>query len=270
MPTHGSAVTGTGGAAAASLTQIGSNITLPAGGPWNIWGLWAMCAQDTAVTSEAVGGSIIVDAVSGDITPDPSPGRWPCFGISSQSGANFGIHAVPLNIWPVDWTGSGKAVISLTYLNDAGNATAPVVAAGLLFGDKRPISLSHAFSDRVSATLSTAAETTIGTITLAEKATRITGIMCTLMKDGAVTADEVMMGTVRIDSDDNKLSPGVYPFSHAFSAADGTPAGGTGTPMAMIIPLDIPVEGGSRIDCFGTLINAVTAGVEAQVFLMYE
>lgn len=270
MATHAQAVTGTGGTAAASITQIGATLILPADGPWNIWGLWAMAVQDTGVLGEAVGGSIIVDSVAGDIVPDPAPGRWPCFGISSQSAASFGIHATPLNIWPVNWTASGKAQISLSYLNDAGNAVAPIVAAGILFGDKRPDVVPHPFADRVSASLTAAAEATIGTITLAEKATRITGIMCTFIKDGAITADEGMMGTVRLASDDMKMPPAVFPFNQAFSAADGTPAGGTGTAQAQIIPLDIPVTGGSRVNCFGTLVNAVTAGVQAQVFLFYQ
>ncbi len=270
MATHAQARTGTAATAANSVTQIGADIILPAGGPWLIHGLWAMAGQAVAVTAEAVGGAIVVNSVSGDITPDPAPGRWPCFGVNARMSANFGIHAIPLMIWPVDWTASGKAQLSLSFLNDGGNATAPTVATGIIYGTSRPARVAHPFSDRVSATLTAGTEATIGTITLAEKATKITGIMATMMKDGAVSADEIMMGTIRLASDDIKMPPAVFPFSHAFSAADGTPVGGTGTPMAQIIPVDMPVEGGARIDCFGTLINSVTAGVEAQVFIMYE
>ena len=98
MATHGLLVTGTGGTAAESVTQIGANITMPAGGPWTIHGLWGLVVQDTAVADEAVSGGLRLEALSGDLTPDPAPGRYPCLGIPSQSSANFGAHSTPLNI----------------------------------------------------------------------------------------------------------------------------------------------------------------------------
>jgi len=63
MSTQALLVTGTGGLAAESITQIGANITMPAGGPWTIFALWGMAAQDTAVASEAVSGGLLVDAL---------------------------------------------------------------------------------------------------------------------------------------------------------------------------------------------------------------
>ena len=270
MATHGLLVTGTGGTVAESVTQIGQDITLPAGGPWKIFGIWGMAAQDTAVQSEAISGGIRLDALSGDLTPDPAPGRYPLIGMPSQSGANFGIHSAPLNIWEVDWEASGKAVISLSYINDQGNATAPIVAAGIIFGDAKAETRPLMFCDRVAANLTAATEAAIGTITISEKATKIVGIMAVASKDGAVTADEGMIATIRLDSADIKMPPSQFPTTHSFSAGDGTPAGGTGISQAQFIPLDIPVIGGSRINCFGTLINAVTAGLDVQVYLAYE
>jgi hypothetical protein len=270
MATHAWLRTGTGGTAAESITQIGTDIVMPAGGPWVIHGLWGLVANNTAVHSESVSGALLIDALSGDLTPDPAPGLYPLIGNPSASGANLPLVSSPLNIWDVKWEASGKAVISLSYVNDQGNATAPIVAAGIIFGDSIPEKRPLVFCGRVAANLTANTEATIGTITIAEKATRIVGIMATAVKDGAITADEGMIATVRLDSADIKMPPAQYPTAHAYSAADGTPAGASAIGQAQFIPLDIPVIGGSRINCFGTLVNAVTAGLDVQVFIAYE
>ncbi len=268
--TFGQLVTGTGGTAAGSITQIGSDISMPAGGDWLIHHLWGMVVQDTAVASEAVAGQMQIDSVGGDISPDPAPGKYPLIGKASSAGANFSIHSAPLNIYPVNWVASGKAEFALKFINDAGNATAPLVAMGIIFGDKRPEIKPLTFSDAVSATLTANTETTIGQIQLSERATRIVGIMATATKDGAITADEGMLATIRLDSADVKIQPAKYPCTNGFNAADGTPAGGTALAMPTFMPVDIEIPKGARIDCFGTLINAVTAGLDIQVFLAYE
>ncbi len=268
--TNAQLVTGAGGAAAGSITQIGGNITLPAGGPWMIHGLWSQAVMDTAVHSEGMNGNLIVNALSGDLNPDPAPGKYPSANMPSKTGANFSIQSQPLNIYPVNWLASGKAVISLSYENMSGNATAPIIAAGIIFGDGVPDKAPLVFSDSVNASLTAAAEASIGSITLAEKATRIVGMCAIAMKDGAVTADEGMLAHIRLDSADVKFSPSQYPCQYAFNAADGTPAGGSAIGKNEFIPLDIPVIGGSIINVFGTLVNAVTAGLHVSVFIAYE
>ena len=268
--THAKLVTGLGGTTAGSITQIGSNISMPAGGPWFIHHVWGLGAMDTAVQSEALAGHIILDSVGGDITPDPAPGKYPLICGASASGASFGIHSTPLNIYPVGWEAAGKAELKFSYFNDAGNATAPLMAMGIIFGDSRPDVKPIIFSDNVSATLTANTEATIGQIQVSERATKITGIMATCTKDGAVTADEGMLATIRLDSADIQIQPAQYPTLNAFSASDGTPAGGGMLGAPFFIPLDIDVVKGAKIDCFGTLVNAVTAGVDVQVFLAYE
>jgi len=268
--TFGQLVTGIGGTTASSKTKIGSSIVLPAGGPHLISSIWGMIAMDTAVTSEAVSGALHIDALSGDLTPDPAPGKYPLIGAPSQMSASFGLTPVPLNIFEVNWTAAGKAVIDLSFINDAGNATAPIVACGIIFGDAKPEKRPLTFGDSVSANLTTNTEATIGTITISEKATRIVGICATAIKDGAVSADEGMIATVRLASADIKLPPASYPCMNGYSACDGTPAGGSSVQAPNFIPVDIPIIGGSRIDCYGTLINAVTAGLDVQVFIAYE
>lgn len=268
--THGQKTTGAGGTAAGSRVKIGNSLTLPAGGPWLVHGVWIQAVQDTAVASEAINGNLIVNAKSGDINPDPAPGKYPANGMSSQVSANFGIHATPLNIFDVNWLAAGKAIIDLEYENLSGNASAPLIAAGILYGDAIPEKRPLVFCDSVGATLSTNVETSIGSITLAEKATKIVGIMATAMKDGAVVVDEAMLATIRLDSSDVKFTPGEFPCGQAYNAADGVPAGGTGLSQNQFIPLDIPVIGGSIIQCFGSLVNAVTNGLDISVYIAYE
>jgi len=79
-----------------------------------------------------------------------------------------------------------------------------------------------------------------------------------------------MIAHVRLGSADIKLPPAMFPTSHGYSAADGTLIDGGSISPANFIPVDIPVIGGARIDCFGTLINAVTAGLDVQVWIAYE
>ena len=263
-------VTGTGGTAAASKTQIGANIVLPAGGPHLIHKIWGMVAMDTAVTSESVAGQLHIDALSGDLTPDPAPGKYPLIGAPTQMSASYGLVSVPLNIFDVAWEAAGKSVIALSFINQSGNATAPIVAAGIIFGDVVPEKRPLVFGDVVSANLTTVAEASIGTITISEKASRIVGICATCTKDGAVTADEGIIATIRLASSDFKLPPAAYPCSNGFNACDGTPAGGSALSAPVFIPVDIPVPAGARIDCYGSLINAVTAGTDVQVFIAYE
>jgi hypothetical protein len=261
---------GTGGTTATSLTQIGSDITLPAGGPWKIHGVYCQAIQDTAVASEAVAGYLYVDSKSGDINPDPAPGHYPVNGVQAAQGANLPLRGTGLNIYPVNWEAAGKAVVSLSFYNLSGNATAPRILAGIIYSDAIPEKRPLTFVDSVQLNCTAAGATALGSITLAEKATRLVGICPVLYKDGALTADEGILAYAYIDSADVKLTPGQFPFNTALSAGDGTPAGGATTPPLDFITLDQPVVGGAIVNCTAYLDQAVTAGVDAYVFLAYE
>lgn len=270
MSTHAQAVTGTGATTAATKTQIGANITLPAGGPWTVFGLWGQVAKITAVASEGTGGQLIIDSLSGDITPDPAPGRYPLIGNPQISSANCSIAALPLNIWPVNWSAAGKSVISLSYLNQLAITAGSRVAAGIIFGDTIPEKRPLVFCDGVYSSFAAATEQLIGTITLAEKATKIVGIMADLNKGDALTVAEEIMATIRLSSDDIKLPPAVYPCNRCFDSGDGTVAGETAAPHSYFIPVDIPVEGGARINCYATTTASVTGNADIQVYVAYE
>ncbi len=268
--THALSVTGTGGTAARATTQIGEDITLPAGGPWIIHHIWGNVAKVTTVPNEGTGGELIVNAASGDLTPDPAPGIYPLIGSPVSEAANAAIASNALNLWPVNWNAAGKAVIQLSYRNQLAITTASAVSAGIIFGDKIPDKVPLKFVDSVQNSFASATEQTIGTITLSEKATRIVGILADLNKGDAPTIGQAIMATVRLGSNDVKLPPMTLPCNRAFNASDGTAAGASATGMSDFITLDIPVEGGSRIDIFATTTQSVTGNADISVFLAYE
>lgn len=270
MSTHALAVTGTGGTAALAQTQIGADITLPAGGPWVIHHIWGQVAKIATVPNEGTGGALVVRSLSGDIQPDPAPGSYPMIGCQVSESANANIAPVPLNLYPVNWTGAGKAVIRLDYLQQLAITTGSITAGGIIFGDSIPVANPLVFCDSVRSSFASATEQSIGTITLSERATRIVGILADLNKGDAPTAGEAIVATIRLDSADVMLPPAVYPCNRAFNASDGTAVGAAGTPRSDFIPVDIPVVGGARVNVFATTTASVTGNADIQVFLAYE
>lgn len=271
MATHAFARQGPGSAgAAASKLQIGADIVMPAGGPWTIFGLWGQVVKGAGAHSEGSGGQLIVDAVSGDLSPDPAPGKYPLIGTPASMGTHFHIGQVPLNIWEVRWEASGKAVIRLSYLCQLASTVACEVACGIIFGTEVPEKRPLVFCDSVYSAFASTAEQSIGTITLAEKATRIVGILADLNHGDAITAAEETMATIRLASDDIKMPPAQYPCNRAFDAGDGTISGEASTPRSDFIPVDIPVEGGARINVYATTSISVSGNAEVLVYLAYE
>ena len=270
MSTHAIARQGPASATAATKLQIGADIIMPADGPWTIFGIWGQVVKATAVAAEGTGGLLILDSLSGDIDPDPAPAKWPVVGNMAGASANFAGAQVPLNIWPVNWSASGKATLKLSFTNLLASATAPEVACGIIFGKEIPERKSMLFCDSVSAAFAAATEQSIGTITLAEKATRIVGILADLQKGDAHTVAEEVMATIRLDSADIKFPPAQFPCCRAYDSGDGTVAGAASVPQSQFIPVDIPIVGGARIDVFATSSIAVTANCEVTVSIAYE
>lgn len=270
MSTHAMTVQGNSATLIGVRTQIGGNITLPAGGPWVIYGIHGTIVHDNALAAEGIAGVLTIDSASGDIIPDPAPGQYPLIGPQGLFGATLPPAIVPLNIFPVNWTAPGKAVITLWHTLGLGITNAGAVQAGILFGTARPEVRPLMFCQAVRGTPGLAVETQSGNITLAEKATRIVGVMGLMAKNTAITAAESVMATFRLDSADAKLTPAVYPFNCAMSSLVGADTGAPSQPQSQFIPVDIPVHGGSVISCFVTLQRAVTANVETQIFIAYE
>lgn len=270
MATHAYARQGPGGTAALADTQIGADIIMPAGGPWLIHHVWGQVVRATNVPDEGATGVLHVQTLSGDLTPDPAPGKYPIMGACVAESSASAIAAVPLNLWPVAWEAAGKSSLKLSFINQLAITTASEVACGILFGDSRPEVLPLTFCDYVQASFASAAEQSVGSITLAEKATRIVGIFADLNKGDAATAAEEIMAIVRLDSNDIKLPPAQYPCARAFNSSDGTAVGQSAVPQAQFIPVDIPVIGGAIINVFATTSISVTANADIIVYLAYE
>lgn len=265
---HGMVVAGAGGAAAGE-TQIGA-ITLPADGPWIIHHVWCQVVSATATPAESVGGCFRFDPASGDLSPDPSPSRFPVFEASAALGATVDRSSCPLNLFPVNWQAAGKAVINCIFDTGIAVTVAPQVAMGVIFSHSIPEQRPLLFSDRVRAAVAAAADTAVGTITLAEKATRIVGVCGILSQDGVLVAGEELIGFFRLTSDDVKLAPMQLPFNNVFGAGLGATIGGGSQGPINYIPVDIPVEGGARINAFVDLNTAVTNAADVEIFLAYE
>lgn len=266
--THSAIVTGTGGTTAADAA-IGS-ITLPAGGPWQVFGAFCQVVSATATAAESIGGYFFFNPASGDLTPDPSPSHFPVFETGSSLGTTIDRGCCPLNIFPVAWEAAGKAVINCVYHNSIAPTVAPQVVMGLMFGKSVPDILPLTFCDSVQAAVTSAADTSVGTVTLAEKATKIVGVCGILNQDGVLVAGEELIGFFRLASDDIKLPPMQLPFNNVFGAGLGaTIFGGSQGPINFI-PVDIPVIGGARVNCFVDLNTAVTNAADVEVYLAYN
>ena len=266
---HSMILNAAGGTVAASITNLG-NLTLPAGGPWIIHGIHGLAVNATSTAAEAISAHLRMTSVSGDVTPNPAPSRWPLSSAGSFLGAATGKPFMPTTIWPTRLEAAGKAVITFDYVMDTLSTVAPRVLAGVIFSRTVPEMRPAPFSDRVGLGMTAAGATLLGTITLAEKATRITAVGCELVQSGISTAAEELLGWFVLSSDDVDFAPSQWPCSGGFSAGLATNHGlGDGT-YPLMIPVDIPVLGGARIDCTINLVTAVTVAARAAVTIMYE
>jgi hypothetical protein len=262
-------LTGTGGTTALTDTKLGT-ITLPAGGPWKIFGLWGYAVTNAAGAAEATFGHIRVESESGDVTPNPAPSRFPLAGVPSYLGAATGKPLVPVTIWDVDWDAEGKAIISLHYINECAKTAGDVATLGLIFGKSIPEWRPARFCDRVTAAFLTAGSNAVGTITLAEKATRIVGIGAQVVQNMVSTATQEILPFFTMTSDDVDFAPSQWPCSFASCVGLATNHGLNNAIPPVILTVDIPIIGGARIDCAINLLAATTTNVQGQVFILYE
>jgi len=266
---HGSCVAAVVGGVAAADYLIGT-ITMPAGGPWSIYKIWCLYAMTTQSAGESGGGYFLFRSASGDVSPNPAPSRFSAGLVPDFLGATAPSVMSPLHIYDVAWNASGKAVIDCLFHIPFAVTVAPQVIIGMVYGPSRAIPTPIIFSDVVRLQTNAAAETAIGTITLAESARRITGVTAVLAQSNVITTVESLIGFIRLASDDINLAPALYPFSCAFSGGLGALIENSATSPAIQIPLDIPVRGGARVDALVDLSVATTNNAEIEVFLSYE
>ena len=266
---HGSCVAAVAGGVAAADYLIGT-ITMPAGGPWTIYKVWCSYAMTTQTAGESGGGYFLFRSASGDVSPNPAPSRFSAGLVPDFLGATAPQIMSPTQVFDVHWQASGKAVIDCLFHIPFPVTVAPQIIIGMVYGPSRAMPTPIFFSDVVRVQTNAAAETAIGTITLAESASRITSVSAVLAQSNVVTTVESLLGFIRLASDDINLAPALYPFSCAYSGGLGALIENSPPPVSLAIPLNIPVRGGARVDAFVDLSVATTNNAEIEVFLTYE
>jgi hypothetical protein len=267
--THG-AVVQAAGATTVAETLIGL-IELPTRAePWRLHNIMGQAVQAVADVALCSGGVIRMESVSGDITPDPGPSRWPVFIGGSHLGATVNARSCPLHNYDIDLQAAGKANLNLNSINDIAQTNALRWTAGIAYGPDIPERRRFKFCEHVRATANGAARVAVGTIALSEKATRITGIYGSLKQSGVRVTAEELTGFFDLSSDDIGIIPSQWMFNELSSAGLGALINGAPALPPQPHIVDIPVPGGADIDVFVTLGVAVTNPANVDIFLMYE
>lgn len=266
--THSSIVTGAGSTAAGETT-IGT-ITLPADGPWVITQAFGLIARAAATAAEFIGGYFRLSSSAGDIVPQPAPSKFPLVESGSFLGATADATRNQLQIYDVNYTAAGKSSVAMIFGQTIACTVAAQVVLGIIYGKERAEKKPIVWSDSARTTATTTAATSIGTITLSQNASRITGICAILSQDGVMVAGEELIGYIYLTSDDADLVPAQYPTISAFGAGLGALIQNNGNSPVNFIPVDIPVPAGARINAYCVLNTAVTNGADIEVFLAYE
>lgn len=266
--THG--LTVQGALAVTAIDTTLGTITLPANGPWTIFGVWSMVVNATNTAAQAIAGYMRLESVNGDVTPNPAPSKFPFPTLGSYLGATANVAKCPLKIWPVRYEAPGKAQLNMIFRQHTVNTVAPQAVGGIIFGKTIPLDEPMLYVDHVRVASNVATIAAIGTITLAEKASRIHGICGMLYQDGTLTTAEEVIGRFLLSSDDIKMPPSEYPFSAAYGAGLGALIGNGDSAIPQFIPVIIPVIGGARIDAFLDLNTATTNNVGADIYIAYH
>lgn len=111
-------------------------------------------------------------------------------------------------------------------------------------------------------------ETNLGTLTVPQGVSRIVGVYGVAVIETA-TAGEGAAGTFRLDSEDISLSPAKFPAQVVYGPA-GTLADNASAFEPKIIPVNIPVTGGARINAYMKLTKAQTGSCHGLVGVLYE
>lgn len=258
------------GQAAAGESLLGAAITLPAGGPWLITHVWGQVAPTVALAAEQTGGSFRFDVDSGDWSPNPAPSSFPCLANSSSLGALINPSTCPLKLWPVEWVAAGKSVVSIRVWNNILITNIPQWVAGLIFSSEAPVYEKPRFASTVRGVIAAAALTAIGQIILPEGAEKIVGYAATLSQNGVLVAAEELLGFGVLTSDDISMAPMQLPFNNAYGAGLGATIAAPSQGTIEMVPLDIPILGGARMNCAVDLNTAVTNGADVAFTVFFR
>ena len=264
------ALAGLSALATTAIDTIVRSVTLPAGGPWTIFQIWAQVVQDTLVASDGIFCHMRLNAPNGDLQPNPAPSRFPVTPQCSFLGATAGAQISPLVLFDVNYKAPGKSTVELIIAQETANIVAPIGAMGIIFGKTRPVHKPVTFIDRVRAQVTSAAVTSVGTITLSESAKMITAVGGVLGADNVPTTIEQLIGIFSLASDDVVFPPSEYPFQAAFSGGLGATSDNNYGGIPVMIPVNIPVTTGARVTASVDLQLAQTNAAEVAIYIAYE
>ena len=251
--------------------QIGAGLELPTrAGAWLINDITAYVARATATAAENTGGTVRMNAPSGDLTPDPQPSRWPVYADASFLGATAPVGNCPLHRYPIEIEAAGKADLEFFATNSTSDTVGPIYGMGIHFAPEIIIPKRPFYSNFVRAAQSAVTRTLVGTITLSEKATEIVRIIGFLSQNGILTTGEELIGFFDLASEDVELVPSQWLFNDVQGAGLGVTIGGHIHFRPDPHEVSIPVPGGARIDCFVTLATAVTVAADVMICIQYR
>ena len=251
--THGLLTYGDAFAATNARVQIGDTLTLPAGGPWTIYKVHGLIINTEDAIVQPVMGELHAEPPEGDLEPDPSPARYPLFG-PGDPNTSWGEKPLIVNsMYDAQWLAFGKAQVDMYYLNRSLSIMNQCALMGILFDKSAPIQQPTIHSATVGAQMTAVGEQDIGTVTLSQKAERITSLSVNLLLLNSVPREHALVGSIRLDTDDFDIAPAQFPCRQAYGGNNGTAAGQSPTILPPPIPVNIPVIGGARINVIGNV-----------------
>lgn len=268
--THGLAVASGIVASSSVWSQAGGDLTLPADGPWRLHHLWGIMYNDGAAADQALNPIMKFNSPTGDIIPDPTPNEFPLASTPPGDTTNCGTVQTPVTIIPVDWLGAGKANVAAFALTGVAAVAPASVVWGIIFSREIPETVRFTHCDHVQKDITGAAETSVGTIRLSERATRLTGVYAALNLNDTLTGGEEVGGWITLSSSDVDLTPGRFPLDQMFHGAYGTPVNLPISRAPVWIPLNTAVPGGADIDISATMFENSGNHATVVVYLAYE
>jgi len=194
----------------------------------------------------------------------------PCNGFTLGLATAQSIQVADLYRVPVSWETPGKMTFDVHAYDEHAGAVAELLTVAIFFGKVRPLFIPAQLIDRLSGTITKNTTTLLGTITLAETATKIVGISGRVTPNVAQPQNEQLHASFTLESDDIDLTPSTWPIDPMISGFTGGEAHAETIGPLKFIPVDIPVPKGARVNVYFTINSAIASDPYAQFFLAYE
>lgn len=270
MATFGLTETGLIVAASVGVQRFGNPMVLPANGPWIIHGIWGIPLWPAPSGENPILGHIGIQSITGDLDPDPTPALFP-HPVQQVSTINAqGLLPTPIQIHPTAIKAAGKSQIQMVaeWAGATGVNNIRFIG-GILFSDNPPRTLPVQRTATLFAQVTSASETALGIIQLPESADNLISISAQAAWLVPPAATEPLAGTIRLQSDDERLQPAAFPISFGLMGRTTAAPINSFLPPVLTIPLDTKVLPGSRISVFCTFPTWLATTINVQFTLNY-